>query len=45
MEGYKKLLKDFIEALPEENKNMKLFKYIEEKEEKNKWSKNIKSPN
>jgi len=30
---YKEYLKDFIEDLPEENKNMKLFKYIEEWEE------------
>ncbi len=31
--NYKKILKTFIDNLPEENKNMKLFKYIEEAED------------
>lgn len=31
---YKKILKEFIETLPEENKNMKLFHFIEEREKK-----------
>ncbi len=30
---WKKILKTFIDNLPEENKNMKLFKYIEEAED------------
>ncbi|KKL65297.1 hypothetical protein LCGC14_2156410 [marine sediment metagenome] len=29
---YKEILKKFIDALPEENKNMKLFRFIEERE-------------